>query len=196
MAKSILFIVAVLALGGLAYSWNSSALKEAPVKPIDTSSQANASTSKPALAAAAGPSEAELEKTDWSQVDWQSRLTPQEFAIMRQADTERPFTGEYWDFFEQGAYKCRGCGLELFASDAKFDAHCGWPSFDKAVSDNAVVEIADNTHGMRRIEVRCRRCDAHLGHVFDDGPTATGLRYCMNSASIKFSPATDTPAEK
>jgi peptide-methionine (R)-S-oxide reductase len=188
MAKSILFVVAVLALGGLAYSWNIDANQEAPVKPVETSSQASASTAKPAPA---GPSEAELEKTDWSQVDWQSKLTPQEFAIMRQADTERPFTGEYWNFFEQGAYKCRGCGLELFESDSKFDAHCGWPSFDKTVSDNAVVEIADNSHGMRRVEVRCRRCDAHLGHVFDDGPTATGLRYCMNSASIKFAPATE-----
>ena len=115
---------------------------------------------------------------------------------MRMADTERAFTGEYWDFFENGAYKCRGCGLPLFESDTKFDAHCGWPSFDKAVNDKAVVEIEDNTHGMHRVEVRCRRCGAHLGHVFDDGPTDTGLRYCMNSASIKFVPAENEKTEE
>jgi methionine-S-sulfoxide reductase/methionine-R-sulfoxide reductase len=128
------------------------------------------------------------EKVDWSKVDWRKRLSREEFNIMRLAGTERAFTGEYWDFFEKGAYKCRGCGLELFESDSKFDSECGWPSFDRSAAENAIVEIEDNTLGMSRIEVRCRRCDAHLGHIFNDGPTETGMRYCINSPSIKFVP--------
>jgi methionine-S-sulfoxide reductase/methionine-R-sulfoxide reductase len=150
-----------------------------------------ASASGGATTSAPDAPAADPEKIDWSKVDWKKRLSPEQFAILRHADTERAFTGEYWDFFEKGAYKCRGCGLPLFESDAKFDAHCGWPSFDRAINDQAVVEVEDNSHGMRRIEVRCRRCGGHLGHVFDDGPTDTGLRYCMNSASIKFVPSAE-----
>ena len=93
--------------------------------------------------------------------------------------------------FDAGKYNCSNCGLPLFESTTKFDAHCGWPSFDQTIDKKAVVEIEDNTHGMHRVEVRCRRCNAHLGHVFDDGPTKTGLRYCMNSASLDFVPEKD-----
>jgi peptide methionine sulfoxide reductase msrA/msrB len=131
------------------------------------------------------------EKIDWKSVDWRARLTPEQFHVTREAGTERPFTGKYWNLFDTGEYRCSNCQLPLFESTSKFDAHCGWPSFDKALTENAVTEHADNTLGMRRIEVRCRRCGAHLGHVFDDGPTDTGLRYCMNSASLNFVPAED-----
>jgi methionine-R-sulfoxide reductase len=129
------------------------------------------------------------ENFDWSEVNWKKRLSPEVFAITRKAGTERPFTGKYWNVFDDGEYQCSNCGLSLFESTSKFDAHCGWPSFDKTLGKDSVTEHADNTLGMRRIEVRCRRCGAHLGHVFDDGPTDTGLRYCMNSASLKFIPA-------
>jgi peptide-methionine (R)-S-oxide reductase len=183
MTKVIILAVAALALGAFAYSRSNQDLA------MNAPSQPEKSSTSTAAAVDPDAPGVDPETIDWSKVDWKERLSPKEYAIMRQADTERAFTGEYWNFDEQGAYNCRGCGLPLFKSDAKFDAGCGWPSFDKTVSDKAVVEIEDNSYGMRRIEVRCRRCNAHLGHVFDDGPTETGLRYCMNSASIKFVPA-------
>ncbi len=136
------------------------------------------------------------EKVDWSKVDWKKRLSPEVFAITRKAGTEHPFTGKYWNTFDDGQYQCSNCGLPLFESTSKFDAGCGWPSFDKTVAKDSVVELSDNTLGMRRIEIRCRRCNAHLGHVFDDGPTATGLRYCMNSASLNFIPADNALKKK
>jgi methionine-R-sulfoxide reductase len=187
MTRLTIIIAAILALGALAYSTNHAEEQESAVT---TDNQTAAAKSDPA-AGSVDPDApgVDLEKIDWTKVDWRKRLTRDEFNIMRLAGTERAFSGEYWDFFKEGAYKCRGCGLPLFESDSKFDAHCGWPSFDKSVAKDAIVEIEDNTHGMRRVEVRCRRCNAHLGHVFDDGPTATGLRYCINSPSIKFVPA-------
>jgi peptide-methionine (R)-S-oxide reductase len=128
-------------------------------------------------------------KIDWKKVNWRKRLTRLQYHITREAGTERPFKNEYWDHFEEGDYQCVSCGLPLFESDSKFDAHCGWPSFDRTVSKNAVTTHIDRKLVYPRKEIRCRRCGAHLGHVFDDGPTETGQRYCMNSAAMKFVPA-------
>jgi peptide-methionine (R)-S-oxide reductase len=124
------------------------------------------------------PSDEELRK----------RLTPEQYYVTQEKGTERAFTGKYWNHHETGAYKCVVCGAELFTSDSKFDSGCGWPSFDKVASDKVVDTGTDTSHGMTRDEIICHNCGAHLGHVFNDGPTATGLRYCVNSASIDFDP--------
>jgi peptide-methionine (R)-S-oxide reductase len=128
----------------------------------------------------------EIEK---SEQEWRSQLSDEEYRIIRQKGTERPFTGEYWDTDTPGEYHCRACGADLFESTTKFDAGCGWPSFYQPANDGAIEEQRDTTHGMVRVEVMCRRCGAHLGHVFEDGPQPTGLRYCINSASIELDPA-------
>jgi len=121
--------------------------------------------------------------------DWKEKLTPEEYYILREKGTERPFSGKYNNFFEKGYYVCAACGNKLFNSDAKFDSSCGWPSFDQAI-EGSVIYTKDTSHGMIRTEVTCAKCDGHLGHVFDDGPKdTTGNRYCMNSVSIKFVPA-------
>jgi peptide-methionine (R)-S-oxide reductase len=125
-------------------------------------------------------------KVDKSNEEWKKELTPEQYYILREKGTERAHTGEYNMFFEDGTYRCSACNAELFTSDSKFDAHCGWPSFDRAISDSAIVEKADYSHGMVRTEIMCGTCGGHLGHVFNDGPTDTGLRYCVNSISIDF----------
>lgn len=130
----------------------------------------------------------EVDKTD---ADWRAELTREEYQVLRQAGTERPGTGELLNEKREGVYSCRACGNELFRSDTKFDAHCGWPSFFAPQDSTAVELIEDRTLGMLRTEVRCARCGSHLGHVFDDAPqTPTGDRYCMNSVSLTFAEPT------
>jgi peptide-methionine (R)-S-oxide reductase len=129
-----------------------------------------------------------MEKMDLPESEWKKRLSPEQYHVLREAGTERAFTGIYNDNKAPGVYRCAGCGTELFRSDAKYDSGSGWPSFIAPASNDAVVEHTDVSHGMRRTEVRCATCDGHLGHVFPDGPAETGLRYCMNSASLDFKP--------
>jgi len=126
------------------------------------------------------------EKLDKSTKEWRAELTADEFHVLREQGTERAFTGEYWDNHEVGTYSCRACGLPLFPSSTKFESGTGWPSFYAALDENNVGLKNDNSYGMNRSEVVCNRCESHLGHVFEDGPQPTGLRYCMNSISLKF----------
>lgn len=128
--------------------------------------------------------ENKIEKTE---EEWEKILTPMQFEILRKKGTERPFSGEYENFWDKGKYACAGCGNLLFSSETKFDAGCGWPSFYEALDKSKITERVDLSHGMKRIEVMCAKCGGHLGHVFDDGPRdKTGLRYCINSVSIQF----------
>lgn len=128
----------------------------------------------------------DLPKTD---EEWKQKLDPQTYHITREKGTEAPFTGKYVDEHSKGVYTCSNCGLELFSSDTKFDSGTGWPSFDQPMNRENVELIADDSHGMHRTEVACKRCGAHLGHVFDDGPETTGQRYCINSCSLNLKKA-------
>lgn len=139
-----------------------------------------------------GKSEFKVNKTEQQ---WKQELSREQFNVLRLAGTEMPGTGKYNLHFEDGIYKCAACGAKLFASEAKFETDCGWPSFDKALGENTVTERRDLSHGMVRTEILCSNCGGHLGHVFDDGPTSTGLRYCINSVSMDFD-AADKPKPK
>jgi peptide-methionine (R)-S-oxide reductase len=126
-----------------------------------------------------------IKKTD---DQWRKELSPMQYEVARHAATERPFSGAYWDHWDDGKYRCVGCGEVLFESKTKFDAGCGWPSYSEAVNAEVIERIRDSSHGMVRVEVRCKKCGSHLGHVFPDGPEPTGERFCINSAAIDFQP--------
>ena len=126
-----------------------------------------------------------VHKTD---AEWRAQLDPTQYEVARHAATERAFTGKYWNHWDDGRYNCVGCGTPLFASDTKFDAGCGWPSYFEPINSEVIERIVDKSHGMVRVEVRCNNCGSHLGHVFDDGPAPTGERFCINSAAINFAP--------
>lgn len=131
-----------------------------------------------------------VDKITKTNEEWKKDLDPEVYAVTREQGTEAPFTGKYWNEHTKGMYKCSNCGLELFSSDTKFDSGTGWPSFDQPINREHVELVEDTSHGMRRTEVRCARCGAHLGHVFDDGPKeTTGKRFCMNSCSLDLEPA-------
>jgi peptide-methionine (R)-S-oxide reductase len=155
--------------------------------------QSNATTRVTSTNAPATSSTQMNDKVTKTDEDWKKTLTPEQYQVLRKKGTERAFTGAFWNTKDKGTYKCAGCGAILFQSDTKFDSGCGWPSFYAPGGTNAIAEAKDESVFMVRTEVMCSKCGGHLGHVFDDGPKPTGLRYCINSASLKFEPK---PEEK
>ena len=132
-----------------------------------------------------------MEKVEKTDAEWRSELTPEQYEVLREKGTERAFTGAYWDTKDEGTYRCAACGAELFSSDTKFDSGTGWPSFYEPMDEGAVDTEDDRSFFMRRTEVNCKRCGSHLGHVFEDGPNPTGLRYCINSCSLDLDSESD-----
>lgn len=133
-----------------------------------------------------------MDKMDLSDTEWRQKLTKEQYRVLREAGTEAPFTGDLLNVKEKGEFRCAGCGAPLFPSDTKYDSGSGWPSFTAPIGDKALDARVDNSHGMSRTEVRCARCEGHLGHVFPDGPGPEGLRYCINSAALEFSKSDET----
>ncbi len=142
---------------------------------------------KPAKTAEVKPDT--IKKINLTDEQWKARLTPEQYYVLREKGTDRPFTGKYYLHNDKGVYSCAGCGQQLFTSDMKFDSDCGWPSFDKELAGGRIKQVKDTSFGMERIEIVCAKCGSHLGHLFDDGPTLTGMRYCINSTSIEFKKA-------
>jgi peptide-methionine (R)-S-oxide reductase len=137
-----------------------------------------------------------LQKVVKTENEWRAILTPEQYHVLRQKGTDRPFTGKYYKTTDDGVYHCAACGSELFTSKMKFDSECGWPSFDQAMAGGKIKTQPDNSHGMVRTEILCANCGGHLGHLFDDGPTKTGLRYCVNSTSLNFVKTTSPETKK
>jgi len=131
-------------------------------------------------------------KVEKTEEEWKKELTPEQYNVLREKGTEAPYTGKFYLHKDKGVYVCAACGNELFTSDMKFDSHCGWPSFDREIEGGKIKTIRDTTHGMIRTEIVCGRCGSHLGHIFDDGPTETGMRYCVNSVSLDFKDSSAT----
>jgi peptide-methionine (R)-S-oxide reductase len=154
--------------------------------PLTNSPNSSAATTNAPTSTTSKTMSDKIRKSD---AEWKKELTPEQYHVLREKGTERPFTGQYWNTKDKGVYRCAACGAELFVSDTKFDSGCGWPSFYAPMTSNVVAEAADHSYFMERTEVLCSKCGGHLGHVFDDGPKPTGLRYCINSASLKFEKA-------
>lgn len=182
-------LAACVALAGCSASEPSAPPSQADPAPIAASTPQETTT-----VSTQNPTTGGLERVEKTPDQWRQLLTPMQYHVTREAGTERAFTGEYWNTKTEGTYLCVCCGQPLFNSDTKFDSGCGWPSFFKPLPGAKISEIVDRSHGMVRMEVRCSRCDAHLGHVFEDGPPPTGLRYCINSASLRLNP--DSPVAK